>query len=132
MRHIVAARDLATGQIIYQIRGRQRWRALLSFPKLIRQRWPGQRRYVSMDSFSPYKHPQACDWAAASDVGLVFLPKYAARCAACCGPPSPETTRTPSTRNPETVRHEALDDRAEVRGLRRRAVAAARLKLGAA
>ena len=31
-----------------------------------------------------------------------------------------------------TVRHEALDDRAEVRGLRRRAVAAAWLKLRAA
>jgi hypothetical protein len=35
-------------------------------------------------------------------------------------------------RNVETVRHEALCDRAEVKGLRRRAVAAAWLKLGAA
>ena len=35
-------------------------------------------------------------------------------------------------RNVETVRHEAPHDRAEVKGLRRRAVAAARLELRAA
>jgi hypothetical protein len=33
------------------------------------------------------------------------------------------------TRNTETVRHEALHDRAEVKGLRRRVVAATRLEL---
>jgi len=35
-------------------------------------------------------------------------------------------------RNMETVRHEALHDRAEVKGLRRRVVAATRLELRAA
>jgi hypothetical protein len=40
--------------------------------------------------------------------------------------------RISCVRNAETVRHEALCDRAEVKGLRRRAVAAAWLKLGAA
>jgi hypothetical protein len=40
--------------------------------------------------------------------------------------------RISCVRNVETVRHEALCDRAEVKGLRRRAVAAAWLKLGAA
>src|SRR5262249_21712145 len=45
---------------------------------------------------------------------------------------APGPSRVSRVRNVETVRHEALDDRAEVRGLRRRAVAAARLKLRAA
>jgi hypothetical protein len=49
--------------------------------------------------------------------------------------PSPRSTggthpgRISYVRNTETVRHEALHDRAEVRGLRRRVVAAARLEL---
>jgi hypothetical protein len=42
------------------------------------------------------------------------------------------SSRISCARNTETVRHEALCDRAEVKGLRRRAVAAAWLKLGAA
>ncbi len=42
------------------------------------------------------------------------------------------SSRISCVRNTETVRHEALHDRAEVKGLRRRAVAAARLELRAA
>ena len=40
--------------------------------------------------------------------------------------------RISKVRNVETVRHEALHDRAEVKGLRRRVVAATRLELRAA
>ena len=44
----------------------------------------------------------------------------------------PGPVRVSCVRNVGTVRHEALCDRAEVKGLRRRVVAAARLKLRAA
>lgn len=43
-----------------------------------------------------------------------------------------QSGRSSRVRNTETVRHEALHDRAEVKGLRRRVVAAARLELRAA
>ena len=46
--------------------------------------------------------------------------------------PDPGPVRVSRVRNMETVRHEALHDRAEVKGLRRRVVAAARLELRAA
>ena len=42
---------------------------------------------------------------------------------------TPSPSRFSCVWNTETVRHEALHDRAEVRGLRRRVVAAARLEL---
>ena len=77
VRHMIAALDLATGQISYRIRERKRWQEFLSFLKLLRQRWPGQKLYVIVDNFSPHKHPQVTGWAAASGVDLVFLPTYA-------------------------------------------------------
>jgi hypothetical protein len=36
---MIAALDLATGQIIYRVRDRKRWREFLAFLKL-RCRWP--------------------------------------------------------------------------------------------
>ena len=45
---------------------------------------------------------------------------------------APGPGRVSRVRNVETVRHEALHDRAEVKGVRRRVVAAARLELRAA
>jgi transposase len=77
VRHMIAALDLATGQITYRIRSRKRWRELLSLLKLLRERWPGQRLYMIMDNFSPHKHPEVTGWAADHDVELVFLPTYA-------------------------------------------------------
>ncbi len=76
VRHMIAALDLATGQIFYRIRVRKRWREVLAFLKLLRQRWPGQKLYLICDNFSPHKHPEVTSWAAAHDVELVFLPTY--------------------------------------------------------
>jgi transposase len=76
VRHMIAALDLATGQIFYRIRARKRWREFLAFLKLLRQRWPAGRLYVIADNFSPHKHPQVTGWTAAHDVELVFLPTY--------------------------------------------------------
>jgi transposase len=77
VRHMIAALDLATGQVLYRIRARKRWHEMLSFLKLLRRRWPGQKLYVIMDNFSPHKHAEVTSWAAANDVELVFLPTYA-------------------------------------------------------
>jgi len=76
VRHMLAALDLATGQIFYRIRERKRWREYLAFLKLLRQRWPAGRLHVIADNFSPHKHPEVTGWAAAHDVDLVFLPTY--------------------------------------------------------
>lgn len=77
VRHMIAALDLATGQLLYRIRARKRWRELLSFLKLLRGRWPGQKLYVIMDNFSPHHHAEVTSWTNAHDVELVFLPTYA-------------------------------------------------------
>jgi transposase len=74
--HMLAALDLATGQMFYRIRARKRWREFLSFLKTLRDRWPDDRLYLVLDNFSPHKHPQVRAWAAANDVELVFLPTY--------------------------------------------------------
>ena len=76
VRHMIAALDLATGQITYRIRARKRRQEYLAFFKLVRQRRPGQKLYVILDNFSPHKHAEVTGWAAANDVELVFLPTY--------------------------------------------------------
>jgi transposase len=74
VRHMLAALDLATGKITYRIREHKRHQEFLTFLKLLRQRWPGQRLYVICDNFSPHKHADVTSWAAAHDVELTFLP----------------------------------------------------------
>jgi transposase len=74
--HMLAALDLATGQMFYRIRHRKRWREFLNFLKSLRDRWPDDRLYVVLDNFSPHKHPQVRAWAAVNQVELVFLPTY--------------------------------------------------------
>ena len=74
VRHMLAALDLATGQIFYRIRERKRWREYLAFLKLLRQRWPAGKLYLIVDNFAPHKYPDVTTWAAASDTELVYLP----------------------------------------------------------
>lgn len=77
VRHMLAALDLSTGKMIYRIRERKRWREFLSFLKILRTRWPGEKLYLICDNFSPHKHPQVQSWTADNDIELVFLPTYA-------------------------------------------------------
>jgi transposase len=77
VRHMLAALDLRTGKMLYRIRERKRWGEFLSFLKVLRARWPGQRLYLILDNFSPHKHPHVRSWAADNDIELVFLPTYA-------------------------------------------------------
>jgi transposase len=77
VRHMLAALDLATGKMIYRIRERKRWREFLSFLKILRARWPGQKLYVIMDNYGPHQHPNVRTWAAGNDFEFVFLPTNA-------------------------------------------------------
>ncbi|WP_434582020.1 transposase [Carbonactinospora thermoautotrophica] len=77
VRHMIAALDLATGKLFYRLRDRERWREVLDLLKTLRTRWPGQRRYVVVDNFSPRRHPNLTAWCADHDVELVFWPAYA-------------------------------------------------------
>ncbi|MFI1169958.1 transposase [Streptomyces melanogenes] len=40
------------------------------------KRWPGEKRYVVLDNFSPHKHLNVRAWVAANEIELVFLPTY--------------------------------------------------------
>ncbi|MDX2683769.1 IS630 family transposase [Streptomyces soliscabiei] len=74
--HMLAALDLATGKVCYRIRERKRWREFLGLLKALRERWPGEKLYIVLDSFSPHRHAEVRTWAADNDVELVFLPTY--------------------------------------------------------
>lgn len=76
VRHMLAALDLASGKMIYRIRTRKRSGEFLSFLKILRARWPGEKLYLILDNFSPHKHPDVVSWAAGNDIELVFLPTY--------------------------------------------------------
>lgn len=51
VRHLFGALDLASGQLVYRIRDRKRWREFLAFLKVLRARWPDERLYVVCDEF---------------------------------------------------------------------------------
>lgn len=72
--HMLAALNLTSGKIHYRIRRRKRHGELLDLLASLRGRWPGQRRYLVMDGFSPHRHPDVRDWAAGNDADLVFPP----------------------------------------------------------
>jgi transposase len=77
VRHMLAAQDLASGQLFYRFRDRKRWQEFLAFLKQIRARFPAGRLYVVCDNFSPHKKSQVADWCAAHGVELVFTPSNA-------------------------------------------------------
>jgi hypothetical protein len=51
--------DLATGQVIYRIGERKRWREFRACLKLPRSRWPARRLNVICDNRSPHKYPRS-------------------------------------------------------------------------
>lgn len=77
VRQMLAALDLATGQIVYRIHRRKRWQEFLAFLKMLRRRWPGQRLYIILDNFSPHRRREVHEWCDDHNVELVFLPTYA-------------------------------------------------------
>lgn len=77
VRHMLAALDLATGELTYRIKPRKRWREWLAFLKTLRAKWPEGILYLIVDNFSPHKKDQVLTWCAEHDVELVFLPTHA-------------------------------------------------------
>jgi transposase len=77
VRHMLAALDLASGQLFYRFRDRKRWQEFLGFLRQLRTRFPSGRLFVVCDNFSPHHKQQVRDWCAEHDVELVFTPSNA-------------------------------------------------------
>jgi transposase len=77
VRHMPAALDLATGQMLYRIRARKRWAQFLDLLKVLRRRYPDERLYVILDNYSPHKRAEVSGWCQANNVELVFIPTNA-------------------------------------------------------
>ena len=77
VRHMLAALDLATGQMFYRFRDRKRWREFLAFLKQLRDRFPTGKLYVVCDNYGPHKKAEVIDWCILNDVELVFTPSNA-------------------------------------------------------
>lgn len=76
VRHLYGALDLATGEIIWRIKARKRWREFLAFLKVLRVHY-AERLYIVCDNFSPHLKAEVAGWCAANDVELVFVPTNA-------------------------------------------------------
>jgi transposase len=72
VRHLLAALDLASGQMFYRFRDRKRWQEFAAFLRQIRARFPTGRLFVVCDNFSPHRTAPVADWCATHDVELVF------------------------------------------------------------
>ena len=77
VRHLIAALDLASGQLFYRFGDRKRWQEYLAFLRQLRIRFPTGRLHVVCDNFSPHRKDEVIDWCAAHDVELVFTPTNA-------------------------------------------------------
>ena len=74
---MLAALDLATGQLTYRIRGRKRWQEFLNLLTILRRRYPAERLYLILDNFVPHKRTEVTAWCEDNNVELVFIPTYA-------------------------------------------------------
>jgi transposase len=77
VRHMLAALDLASGQVFYRFRDRKRWREFLSFCKQLRARFPIGKLYLICDNYGPHKKDQVQDWCQAHGIERVFTPTNA-------------------------------------------------------
>ena len=75
VRHLVAAYDPASGKIYGHIRATKTWREVRELLRSLRDRFR-EHLVVVLDNFSPHKKRELCEWAAAHDIELVYLPTY--------------------------------------------------------
>jgi transposase len=76
VRHLLAAYDPAAGRITGRIRPAKTWREVRELLRSLRNRFP-EHLVVVLDNFSPHKKGELCEWAAAHDIELVYLPTHA-------------------------------------------------------
>ena len=73
VRHLLAGYDLKTNKLFGIIRRRKRWKEFLSFLKIIRRRYPHERRLIIiLDNFSPHKKEEVFQWCRINSVWLIF------------------------------------------------------------
>ena len=77
VRHMLAALDLATGQMFYRFRDRKRWREFLAFLKQLRDRFPAGKLYVVCDNYGPHKKAEVVAWCQANHIEVVLTPSNA-------------------------------------------------------
>jgi transposase len=76
-RHMLAALDLATGQMFYRFRNRKRWQEFLGFLKQLRDRFPIGKLYVVCDNYGPHKKAEVLGWCRVNDIEIVLTPSNA-------------------------------------------------------
>jgi transposase len=73
VRHLLAGYDLKTDKLFGIIRRRKRWKEFLSFLKILRRRYPQERRLIIiLDNFSPHKKEEVFQWCRTNSVWLIF------------------------------------------------------------
>jgi transposase len=77
VRQMLAALDLATGQMFYRFRDRKRWPQFLDFCKQLRRRFPVGKLYLICDNYGPHGKAEVVDWCSGHDVELVYTPTNA-------------------------------------------------------
>lgn len=78
VRYLFGAYDVHADRLHGRLRAHKNAGEVLAFYRQIRMRYhPRLRIYLIADNLSTHKTPAICDWAAESNVELVFTPTYA-------------------------------------------------------
>src|SRR3954451_15370405 len=78
VRYLFGAYDVHSDRLHGRLRAHKNAGEVLAFYRQIRMRYhPRLRIYLIADNLSTHKTPSICDWAAVSNVELVFTPTYA-------------------------------------------------------
>jgi len=73
VRNLLAGYDLSSDILFGIIRRRKRWKEFISFLKIIRRRYPNERRLIIiLDNFSPHKKKEVFKWCKVNRVWLIF------------------------------------------------------------
>jgi len=73
VRHLIAGYDLKTDRLFGIIRRRKRSKEFLNFLKIVRRRYPHERRLIIvLDNFSTHKKQEVFQWCRKNDVWLIF------------------------------------------------------------
>ena len=77
VRQMLAALDLASGQLFYRFRDRKRWREFLDFCRQLRRRFPTGQLYLICDNYGPHHKEEVRTWCTENGIELVFTPTNA-------------------------------------------------------
>jgi len=73
VRHLLAGYDLGSDRLFGIIRRHKRDKEFISFLKIIRRRYPNERRLIIiLDNFSPHKKKEVFPWCYRNCVWLIF------------------------------------------------------------